>query len=221
MLQVESELLRTPCAHDHFNIERVRKQIVLELDTLGSECKTTDYRSVIGGPACSGALRRMMTAWDCVIVKWEVITKGDRFTSMIEFVPAARRLKGHAKESKTNPIDKAWTTKPRGDDNRLSSSSSTKLAVHPAVNDVAVLPSMISNAGNGLFAERDYKSKEFVTIYDGEYGLSEEDLCKRMPQTHINYTEGLYVDGLRELQVGKGMGSFVNHSNKPNSELVA
>ena len=219
MLQVESELLRTPCAHDHFNIERVRKQIVLELDTLGSECKTTDYRSVIGGPACSGALHRMMTVWDCVIVKWEVITKGDRFTSMIEFVPAARRLKGHAKESKA--VDKAWTTKPRGDANRLSSSSSTKLAVHPAVNDVAVLPSMISNAGNGLFAERDYKSKELVTIYDGEYGLSEEDLCKRMPQTHINYTEGLYVDGLRELQVGKGMGSFVNHSNKPNSELVA
>ena len=107
MLQVESELLRTPCAHDHFNIERVRKQIVLELDTLGSECKTTDYRSVIGGPACSGALRLMMTAWDRVIVKWEAITKGASHTSMIEFVPAARRLKGHAKDSKPHVIDKA------------------------------------------------------------------------------------------------------------------
>ena len=64
-----------------------------------------------------------------------------------------------------------------------------------------------------------YKKGDLLTKYDG-VDCSRAQVCSIFPQTHINQTEGLYVDGLRTPVVGRGVGSFVNHSVNANAKCV-
>ena len=57
-----------------------------------------------------------------------------------------------------------------------------------------------------------------MTQYDGTDVLSQATVCSLLTQTHINHTAGLYVDGLRQPEFGRGLGSFVNHDVSANAK---
>jgi SET domain-containing protein len=81
----------------------------------------------------------------------------------------------------------------------------------PATIDDGVLisPSLIPNAGMGLFAQRAFRKGEYITLYDGEV-LTREEANKRPCHTHMAAREGTIVDGLKTPVRGKGGGSFAN-----------
>jgi len=96
----------------------------------------------------------------------------------------------------------------------------------PAVVDdgVEIGPSLIPNAGQGLFATREFARNELVTKYEGSIMTDQEarDKCALDPAnaSHMRTMDShhLVIDGLREATAakGKGGGSFANESAKPN-----
>ena len=76
--------------------------------------------------------------------------------------------------------------------------------------------------GKGLFATRAFADGELMTEYAGNEICSKLDAAKLHIQTHMNHCEGLYVDGLKDPEPGKGMGSFAQHSpaDKASAKVV-
>ena len=73
--------------------------------------------------------------------------------------------------------------------------------------------------GNGLFAVDDIAKNALVTFYDGE--LLDWGEAKRRPDpSYMRSIATFYsaVDGLRIPVEGRGMGSFANHSKRPNAK---
>lgn len=86
---------------------------------------------------------------------------------------------------------------------------------------VIVRPSTLGpKAGNGLFAQIPFASRDVITEYDGVRLRSKAEAMAQRTQTHIAQKDGTYVSGLREPIQGRGGGSFAN--DKPgayNAEL--
>ena len=61
-----------------------------------------------------------------------------------------------------------------------------------------------------------------MTLYDGDIFVDRQLAFGCCIQTHINHTDGLYVNGLRfqELRQGRGMGSMANHADTSNAKTV-
>lgn len=59
-----------------------------------------------------------------------------------------------------------------------------------------------------------------MTRYDGQRFSAKAEVCTIFPQTHISAADGLYVAGIVAPETNKGMGSFANHSSKPNAEKI-
>ena len=72
--------------------------------------------------------------------------------------------------------------------------------------------------GNGLFAKIDMKKNTIITYYDGET-IDWTQAKARSDSSYIRSVSHGYsaIDGLRSPIVGKGAGSFVNHSPHPNA----
>ena len=82
-------------------------------------------------------------------------------------------------------------------------------------DDLHVRPSIIH--GNGLFTNRNFQKNEILTFYDGEH-IDWKEAHSREP----SYIRGLAfgfaaIDGLRTPVIGRGLGSFCNHSSTPNA----
>ena len=92
-----------------------------------------------------------------------------------------------------------------------------------------------SEGGLGLFAQRDFGSMQFITMYEGDaLGYLEPGqtaACQLDVQTHVTQCGGFYVDGYplsqayrRDPQsiIGHGGGTFANHAEMPrvNAETV-
>ena len=75
-------------------------------------------------------------------------------------------------------------------------------------NGVLILPSLIPDAGMGLFAQRTFRKGEYITLYDGEVVTRDE--ANRRRHTHMAAREGIIVDGLKTQIEGRGGGSFAN-----------
>ena len=78
---------------------------------------------------------------------------------------------------------------------------------------------VVSPSNRRIHPQVAYTKGDLLTKYDG-VDCSRAQVCSIFPQTHINQTEGLYVDGLRTPVVGRGVGSFVNHSVNANAKCV-
>ena len=93
----------------------------------------------------------------------------------------------------------------------------------------------VDEAGmRGLRATADIPPHTLVTLYDGRllgFGVAaRRAACALDIQTHLNETDGWYVDGLPLVRAweadpggvqGRGLAAFVNHSSSPNGKLVA
>jgi hypothetical protein len=81
---------------------------------------------------------------------------------------------------------------------------------------VLVSPSLLVDAGNGLFADKDFAPKDFITEYCGEYIDHNEALLRRSVgrDSHIRCVESLrlYIDGFKNADccIGHGGGAFAN-----------
>ena len=77
---------------------------------------------------------------------------------------------------------------------------------------LSVRRSTIPNAGNGLFAERDFARGTVITKYDGPIAMVPSVLPSGDETTHwASLMRGFVVQGLRTPVVGRGGGSFMNH----------
>ena len=65
-----------------------------------------------------------------------------------------------------------------------------------------------------------YKKGTYLTRYHGEAFTDRADACRCFPQTHSTQHNDLYIVGIQEPEVGKGMGSFANHSTGGNNASV-
>lgn len=72
--------------------------------------------------------------------------------------------------------------------------------------------------GNGLFAKSNLKKNTILTYYDGET-IDWKEASSRPDKSYIKSISHGYcaIDGLRYPVIGKGAGSFVNHSYRPNA----
>ena len=72
--------------------------------------------------------------------------------------------------------------------------------------------------GNGLFAKSNLKKNTILTYYDGEM-IDWKEAKARADKSYIKSLSHGHcaIDGLRVPIIGKGAGSFVNHSNCPNA----
>lgn len=74
--------------------------------------------------------------------------------------------------------------------------------------------------GHGVFARVQLPRRAVVTFYDGER-VDWPTACARNPshmRTIATFHEA--IDGLRAPCARRGMGSFANHSDHPNADLV-
>ncbi len=77
---------------------------------------------------------------------------------------------------------------------------------------LSVRRSTIPNAGNGLFADRDFPRGTVITKYDGPIAMVPSVLPFGDETTHwASLMRGFVVQGLRTPVVGRGGGSFMNH----------
>ncbi|RHY48559.1 hypothetical protein DYB30_011412, partial [Aphanomyces astaci] len=89
-----------------------------------------------------------------------------------------------------------------------------KRGVHEAKDPIVYTKmSSIQNAGLGVFAAVDLVPGDVVTAYDGQ-------LVPDAPTNHLyalqitGASKPMWIDGLRELERGKGIGSFVNRASR-------
>ena len=75
---------------------------------------------------------------------------------------------------------------------------------------VEVRGSQISGAGLGAFALENFPAGSIVTEYEGALLSCKRDAARLDVQTHVLSYEGVRVDGTKEPQHGKGVGSFAN-----------
>jgi len=75
--------------------------------------------------------------------------------------------------------------------------------------------SLISKAGKGLFAERDYKSGEFVTFYSGCV-VTEDIEGDRVLQV----TKNRWIDGSGNCTQKAAPGDYINHKLPPNTKFM-
>ena len=77
--------------------------------------------------------------------------------------------------------------------------------------------------GLGLFAKKTFLKNEIITFYDGVHiGLAEAIEKKARGQGLYLKTISHFhdiIDGLRTPMLGRGAGSFCNHSWNPNARL--
>ena len=87
---------------------------------------------------------------------------------------------------------------------------------------ISVRPSTIPNAGNGLFADRDFARGTIVTKYDGPIAMVPSAPPAAGATTHwASLMRGLVVQGLTSPVRGRGGGSFMNHVPRgANATLV-
>lgn len=92
-------------------------------------------------------------------------------------------------------------------------------------NGVSIRKSSIDGAGNGLFADVNFNTKDIITEYTGEYidRAKADELRRLRKHTHVRAVEmgRSYIDGYKDpsLAIGKGGASFTNH--KPGKEANA
>ena len=91
---------------------------------------------------------------------------------------------------------------------------------------VYVAPSSVDGAGLGLYSGMAFGQGRTITEYTGKRVDSDFDVARLEVQTHVAYSgtrqlgNPFWVDGDRTPQVGRGGGSFANHSKSPNAEIV-
>lgn len=100
-----------------------------------------------------------------------------------------------------------------------------RLLVFPGatVDDgLSVRPSTIPNAGNGLFADRDFARGTIITKYDGPIAMVPSAPPAASATTHwASLMRGWVVEGLTSPIRGRGGGSFMNHVPRgANAEFV-
>ena len=80
--------------------------------------------------------------------------------------------------------------------------------------DVTVRPSLIANAGDGLFAMREFSPKDPITSYEGNV-LSADEIGS-LSTSHMKgfgtRTTDWVIDGLRKISDGQGSASMANHN---------
>ena len=60
-----------------------------------------------------------------------------------------------------------------------------------------------------------------LTPYDGRLRSVDKDVCHDISSHYLSVgCQGLVIDGLREPVIGLGLGSLVNHSERPNADFV-
>ncbi len=67
----------------------------------------------------------------------------------------------------------------------------------------------------GLFATRDYKANELVTLYLGKV-LSKEYRDQLLDATYVRDDGTFIIDGKSHLNDPRGYGRWINHSESPN-----
>lgn len=81
---------------------------------------------------------------------------------------------------------------------------------------VEVKDSLIKNAGQGLFATRDFARGSAITLYDGEVLDWQEALKRREKKQHSHFRTISYgfnvIAGLKSATEGRGGGSFANEA---------
>lgn len=78
-------------------------------------------------------------------------------------------------------------------------------------NTPVVTKSTIPNAGNGLFADRDYKWNEIITYYDGkEYALDDPNLPE--DKSYFKQCGRYLIDG--RVNFGNALGRYINSPAK-------
>lgn len=72
--------------------------------------------------------------------------------------------------------------------------------------------------GNGVFARRRLAKHTIITFYDGEH-VDRKTALERSDRRYMRTVSFAHhvIDGLRVPAVGRGAGSFVNHSSAPNA----
>jgi hypothetical protein len=131
---------------------------------------------------------------------------------------------GAEQPSAVQPSAKPHSAKPTSTEAASKEAVSTGLATNAA--EVAatigngVLVHQVPGSGWGLFADREFKGGELITLYDGDC-LTRAEACGRDIQTHMTYRAGFFVDGYpvassfrRDPQrvLGRGGGCFANHA---------
>jgi SET domain-containing protein len=91
---------------------------------------------------------------------------------------------------------------------------------------VDIGPSTIPEAGNGVFAARDFEKGEPVTAYEGEI-INHAEAQARRSQGHGSHLRTLVsqrwaIDGLRLTPDMRNVGaaSMINHGEKPNCNVL-
>ena len=74
-----------------------------------------------------------------------------------------------------------------------------------------VKKSTIPNAGNGLFAENNFKKNDFIDFYTGEIIYDKEKLQQDNDYLFFNDKENFYIDGKSGNKV-----KYINHNNDSN-----
>jgi hypothetical protein len=81
----------------------------------------------------------------------------------------------------------------------------------------SIKPSTIKGAGNGLFADRDYKWGETVTMYTGKV-YSEYSKVPNNNSDYVLQRGGFWIDGAKGFKTG--LGRYINdgtrNGKKPN-----
>lgn len=99
---------------------------------------------------------------------------------------------------------------------------SSKMSVGLFDTDVDVCPSSLgSTAGKGVFARRSFQKGDFVTFYDGVLvSKSMVEVASRMKGDEATVhcwnisVHDYVICGLKSEFIGRGVGSFVNHSSE-------
>lgn len=82
-------------------------------------------------------------------------------------------------------------------------------------NGVSIQPSWVPNAGNGLFANRNFEKNELITELEGTHiyskavvdAMKQQGFASHIRSVSIGYH---YIDGNVPIQQGKGGAAFAN-----------
>ncbi|RHY24101.1 hypothetical protein DYB32_008972 [Aphanomyces invadans] len=134
-----------------------------------------------------------------------VVFKATRSAAEKQAMPRERKLKWKAKQTAKSPVKAPRELFTLRDAKKRGVYGAQKPIVYTA-------ESTIPNAGIGVFASQTLLQGDIVPVYEG-------DLVEELPfnityvrQFHAN-DKTWWVDGLRVLEEGKGVGSFVNRQS--------
>ena len=176
--------------------ERVAR---LAFDLLRCEAETAGNFEILAAAAADEA---------ATVDPGGVAAQGEQGVTGLQWKTVWKRWKGRG-ESRTGA--------------RMSSESSGELTPYGELGTCGEDPPRMEVrrsvlGGLGLFALAAIRKGAPLTEYYGTRHHGRHTLGDVYPQTHVTQCEGVYVEGHREPELGKGMGQFANHSSDPNAE---